>query len=88
MLEVSSLSHMFASKIEQQSNQVETLFTDAEARRARARTRLARPPPLPLADSRESHCLYHMVPRREVEPELPPTDEWTASKMAGLRVGK
>ena len=36
MLEVSSLSHMFASKIEQQSHQVETLFTDAEARRAHA----------------------------------------------------
>jgi len=47
MLEVSSLSHMFASKIEQQSHQVETLFTDAEARRAHAnaRTRFARPPP-------------------------------------------
>ena len=36
MLEVSILSHMFASKIEQQSHQVETLFTDAEARRAHA----------------------------------------------------
>jgi len=31
MLEVSSLSHMFASKVEQQSHQVETLFTDAES---------------------------------------------------------